>query len=256
MAVGSDGTVAVAVMADRGGSLEASVLRYTAAGKLDPAFSRDGKLVLPQGAHPFVEAITVLPSLKIVVAGQGTTATTPDFVLYGLKRNGRIDRGFGTSGVASTDFDANGDVADVLAVDSRGRILAGGAAVVGGEQQFALARYTKTGQPDPRFSQDGKATADIAPGFDRVFAIAFQGRKILAGGRSDFGNDERWSLVRFRAGGVPDQVFGSHGAALHNFSTDVDKGEEILGLTFEPDEDRIVGAGYTGNRIALAGFVA
>jgi uncharacterized delta-60 repeat protein len=255
MAVGSDGKPVLAVMADHSGSLRATIVRYTTAGTLDPSFSSDGKFLLSQAGDPFIEAVTVLPSLKIVAAGQGETATTLDFVLYGVKKGGATDQNFGTFGIATTDFGDGADVADALAVDSHGRIVAGGAGGVGGEEEFALARYAKTGQPDTHFSGDGKATLNLADGFDRVFALAFQGQKIIAGGRSDSGNDERWGLARFGSGGAADSAFGSGGVAIVNFSADTNKEEEVSGLTYEADAHRIVACGFTGNRVALAGLL-
>jgi uncharacterized delta-60 repeat protein len=253
MAVGSDGKVVVASMTELNGNLRAAVARFTAAGKPDTSFSGDGKFVLSQSTQPFLEAITVLPSLEVVAGGQGQTGATKDFVLYGISQNGGLDQGFGTFGVASTDFANNGDVLDVLAVDPRGRILAGGQAF-DSVDEFALARYTKTGQLDTTFSHDGKVTLAVDD-FARVFAITFEGRKIVAGGRSNVGDDERWAVARFGNRGGLDSGFGSGGVAIHNFSTDINKGEENEGLTFDPANTRIVACGYSGNRVALVGFV-
>ncbi|HXJ66901.1 MAG TPA: hypothetical protein VNN79_24360 [Actinomycetota bacterium] len=254
MAVGSDGKPVVAVMSDVNGNQRAGVLRYTAAGKLDTTFSGDGKFLLPNGGKPFIEAVTVLPSLEIVAGGQANFGSTFDFGLYGVKPSGATDPSFGTFGVATTDFDDNGDVVDALAVDRRGRILAAGTAFVNQMNEYALARYTSNGQPDAAFSGDGKLAFSLGDSTDRVFALAFQGKRILAGGRGDLNDNERWSLVRIRAGGILDSSFGTGGVVFHDFAPGPAKFEENSGLAFEPG--RIVGCGYAANHAALVGWVA
>ncbi len=255
MDLGADDKPVVALMADQNGTFRGALMRFTTNGTLDNSFSGDGKVVLPKAGEPFVEAVTVMPSLKVVTAGIGSPNGNSDFVLYGFNKNGTRNQNFGTFGVADTDFDEGTDVADVLEVDARGRIVAGGQADVGGDSVFALARYTRTGQPDVKFSGDGKAFLDLGAGFDRIFAMTFQGAKILAGGRSDDGEDPQWAVARFGGGGSPDMTWGTGGMSTVNFSTNVDLSEEVTDLTFLPAVQRVVGCGYTGDRLALAGFV-
>src|SRR5204863_6555547 len=132
-----------------------------------------------------------------VAAGEATHNATSDFVLYRVKAGGGLDSNFGTGGTVFTDFGSDADVADALLVDSNGRIVAGGEAIVGGAFKFALARYKTSGDPDTTFSGDGRVTTNLGPGFDRIFALTFQGGRIVGGGRSDAASgDERWGLAR------------------------------------------------------------
>ncbi|MFL5799449.1 MAG: hypothetical protein ACJ77A_16140 [Actinomycetota bacterium] len=256
MSVGDDGRAAVAAMTRQGGTLKPAVVRYTANGSLDHSFSGDGIEILPTAGNPFVEAVTVLASGKVVAAGEATHNGNPDFVLFRVKAGGGLDGSFGTVGTVFTDFDSNSDVADALAVDSRGRILAGGAAFVGGEQEFALARYTTSGDPDTAFSGDGKASTDIGPDFDRIFALTLEGGRIVAGGRSNAtSTDERWALARYRSGGKLDAGFGNAGTTTTNFFPSTSKEEELNGLAVQPTTGRIVGGGDAGGRTVLAGYV-
>jgi uncharacterized delta-60 repeat protein len=256
LAVGGDGRVAMATESIQGGVLKPVLLRYTAIGNLDHTFSGDGKETLPTTGDPFIEAVTVQSNDKVVAAGAASNGANSDFVLYRVKAGGGLDATFGSGGTVFTDFDNDSDVADALRVDSSGRILAAGQATVGGDTTFALARYTKAGDPDTTFSGDGKTTTNVTTDFDRAFAMALESGKIVLGGRSDSAsNDERWALARYKSNGVLDSGFGTSGKTLTNFSTDVSKEEHLNGLVLQPTTGRIVAGGTVGNRPALAGYV-
>jgi uncharacterized delta-60 repeat protein len=232
------------------------VLRYTAAGNLDHTFSGDGKFRLPTIDHPFLEAVTQLSGGKIVAAGQAAPGGNSDFALYRIKVGGGLDPTFGTGGAAFTDFAGDADIVDALAVDSQGRILAAGAGTFAGEQEFAVARYTPAGDPDTNFNGTGTVATNVGPGFDRIFAMALQADgKIVVGGESDTASgDERWAIARYGSGGSLNAGFGNGGIATTNFSTSLNKNEEVDGLAIQAS-GRIVGVGFTGNRGALAGYV-
>jgi uncharacterized delta-60 repeat protein len=256
MAVGDDGRAAIATMTKQGGTLKPALVRYTANGSLDHSFSGDGKEVLPLSGDPFIEAVAVLSSGKVVAAGEATNGGTADFVLFRVKAGGGLDGSFGTGGTVFTDFDTNSDVADVLAVDSTGRILAGGQATVGGQHEFGLARYTTSGDPDTTFSGDGKTSTNFGTGFARIFALTLEGGKIVAGGRSNATpTDERWGLARYRSGGQLDSGFGNGGTTTTNFFPSTSKQEELDDLAVQPTTGRLVGCGVAGGRVALAGYV-
>jgi uncharacterized delta-60 repeat protein len=232
-----------------------TVVRYTKSGSLDHTFSGDGKASLPSTGSPFIEAVAVLASGRVVVAGEAAPSADEDFVLYRLTDAGGLDSTFGSGGTRLTDFAGGSDVADALAVDSTGRIVAGGQADVGVPGEFAAARYTKAGNLDHTFSGDGKVTTALGPKYDRIFALAIApSGKILAGGRTNTaGGDEQWGLVRYLAGGGLDTGFGTGGIAITNMIGPTGNGESIEGLAVEPG-GRIVAAGYAGNHPALAGY--
>ena len=253
--IGPDGK-AVALTESGGQPPVPMVARYTTSGSLDHTFSTDGKVVMPMTQNPFLEAVAVQADGKIVVAGQAVPGSTADdFVLYRLKVGGTPDTTFGTSGKVFTDFANDSDIADALAIDSSGRIVAAGAADAAGDEGFAVARYTPGGQLDSQFSGDGKVRTNLGPSFDRIFAVAITpGGKIVVGGRSNTaGDDERWALARYGGGGALDLGFGTGGKTFTNFVASTTSDEEVEGLTVEPG-GRIVGAGFTGIHAALAGY--
>ena len=249
----ANGRPLVASMSKQGGVFLPVVIRLTTNGQLDHAFDADGIDELPPDGSAFVEALAVQGNGKAVAAG----IAGADFGVYRTKALGGLDPTFGTGGAVYTDFDHNSDVADALAIDSKGRILAAGQAVVGGEQAFAVARYTKNGDPDPTFDGEGVVSTDAGAGYDRAFAMVLEGAKIVVGGRIDTAaGDERWGLVRYKAGGAPDGSFGAGGIVTTNFGVSTTaKFEEISGLALQAGTGRIIACGLTSGRAALAAYV-
>ena len=258
MAVDSQGRIVVATESRKNGEFVPAVARYTPNGTLDHSFSGDGKFVIPTTAsHPFIEALTVLPNDRIVVAGGGDpgVGTNQDFMLDRIKVGGGLDPAFGSGGEVFTDFDVNSEIADTLAVDPQGRIVAGGQATVNGAQKMALARYTTDGDPDTTFSGDGKVATDVGPDIDRLFGIALHGGKIVAVGRSDTApGDQRWLIARYTGHGTLDSGFGVGGRTITNISSDVSKEEEAASVVVQ-DNGRVVVCGLVEPHPMLAGYV-
>jgi uncharacterized delta-60 repeat protein len=166
-----------------GGNSDTALARYTRDGALDPTFDADGKFVmniLP--FHDYATGIAVQADGKLVVAME------PSFFLARLNANGTLDPSFGSGGTQRTVFDVPGGGAQAwnVAIQRDGKIVAGGS-TFGSRNDFALARYTRQGAPDPSFSGDGQVTADIAgsdPGIADVaygMAIDSRDRIVLAG---------------------------------------------------------------------------
>jgi uncharacterized delta-60 repeat protein len=252
LAVDGNGRPLLASQSKQGGVSVPVVARLTTIGALDHAFDGDGITELPPDGSAFIEALAVQTNGKAVAAGIAGN----DFAVFRTKAVGGLDPTFGTGGAAYTDFDHSNEVADALAIDAKGRILAAGQATVGAEQVFGVARYTKSGDPDLTFDGDGVASTDVG-GYDRVFAMMLQGAKIVVGGRSDTAaGDERWALVRYKAGGVPDGSFGTGGVVTMNFAVSTTaKFEEVSGLALQAGTGRIIACGLTSNRAALAAYV-
>jgi uncharacterized delta-60 repeat protein len=145
-----------------------SATRYNVNGSLDKSFGVSGQ------APSLGQAAAILPLSdgKFLLAGTLDSAapssggTTPQaFVLTRYNGNGTIDISFGTRGAAVTTFPGNGFSAiAALAVQSNGDIVAAGVTevknpVFGSEpSDFALARYTPTGQLDTTFGNNGRVT--------------------------------------------------------------------------------------------------
>lgn len=77
---------------------------------------------------------------KILVSGQASNESLPDFALARYSANGVLDPTFDGDGKMTVDFFGKGDSAENVAVQGDGRIVLGGFAVNGTSVDYGLAR--------------------------------------------------------------------------------------------------------------------
>ncbi|WP_240439559.1 calcium-binding protein [Streptomyces europaeiscabiei] len=158
-------------------SFDFALARYNPDGSLDTTFGGDGKVTTDLGGYNWGEAVVVQSSGKIVASGW----TGGRFTLVRYNLDGSLDSGFGTGGVAPTDFGTGSAVND-LVVQPDDRIVAGGTA--GGD--FALARFHANGTLDTGFGTNGRTTTDFGAG-DSAYGLALQpdGKTVAFGSNGD-----------------------------------------------------------------------
>jgi uncharacterized delta-60 repeat protein len=108
------------------------------------------------------------------------------FGVVRFTRRGKLDRSFGSNGVASTKV--RGPSRD-LAVDSKGRIVLAG----GSGSAFAFARFRPNGKLDRSFANDGRKVVDGDWGFGYALGVTTDRRDRIVG--SGF-KQRRFALVR------------------------------------------------------------
>jgi uncharacterized delta-60 repeat protein len=237
-----------------------ALARVNPDGTLDGNFGTDGEAFSDFGGAE-AAGVAVLTSGAIVVGG---TATNPvsfntDLAAARYSGGGVLDTTFGAGGIALADF-AGSSEGSSIAVAPNGAIVVGGttanlAGPTGLEQDFALARFTAVGTPDPTFG-GGSGQASFA--FDNQIydgaAIAIQpdGKILMAGTRTDtttFNSD--FALARVNADGTLDTSFGNGGLVTTDFGgTDV-----AASIVLAPDGRIVVGGstfGDGGGSLALA----
>jgi uncharacterized delta-60 repeat protein len=232
VAVGYDGTTANRAFA---------LARYNPNGSLDTTFSGDGKQTTDFGGIDRAAAVALQGNGRIVAVG-GANA---DFALARYNLNGSLDTTFSGDGKQTTDFGGGGDIANAVAIQGDGKIVAAGQ----GTGNFALARYNLNGSLDPTFSGDGKQTTDFG-GSDTANGVAVQadGKIIAVGsGGSLF---ENFALARYDPNGTLDPSFSEDGTQTNSFGGD----DEATGVAVQPD-GKIVAVGSIGaSGFALARY--
>ena len=218
LALQSDGKiVAAGVSAPNVLESDFALVRYTAAGALDTSFDSDGKVTTNVSINFGSDSLDVANALalqsdgKIVAAGDASG----DFAVVRYSAAGALDTSFDSDGKVTTGFGSDSfDVANALAVQSDGKIVAAG----GADGEFALVRYSAAGALDTSFSGDGKVTTGFGSGsFDVAIALALQSDgKIVAAG----GADGDFALVRYSAAGALDTSFSGDGKVTTDTSTD------------------------------------
>ena len=211
-----------------------------AAGDLDTSFGGDGRVTTDFGGFDEALGVAIQSNGKIVAAGFTEWFPSPlhDFALARYNRDGSLDSSFNGDGKVTTDFGGSDDVAHGVAIQSDGKIVAGGRGTTGDD--FALARYNRDGSLDTSFGGDGKVSTDFG-GFDGALGgVAIQpDGKIVAAGFTAAGDD--FALARYNRDGSLDTSFDGDGKV----TTDFGGLDVAFGVAIQPD-GRIVAAGAAG----------
>ena len=249
VAVDSQGRIVVAGATDVG---KVAVARYLPDGRLDPSFSRDGKVLVSFGDGSSGGRAVAIDSRERVIVAGGFRATgqrrTTDFGVARLTTGGKLDPSFSGDGrvVTHVGGDVSKDVANSVAIDPAGWIVAAGSSRAGGQWDFTLVRYRADGTLDPSFSGDGEVRTAFGEHTDNSassVAIDSTGRIVAAGVSNDLSaplsDHYRSAVARYLPGGTLDPAFSGDGRQVLAYTN------EQLGIAAVAVGDR--------NRIVLAG---
>lgn len=174
-----------------------ALARYNGNGSLDTTFGSGGVVSTTiTGNEDVAFGVTLDANGKIIVAGRGSSNNVVgDFALARYEPDGSLDTSFGSSGKIITDFFGGRDEASSIALQSDGKIVAGGVAA-SASLDFAVARFNTDGSLDASFGMGGKITTDFSGQFDAALAIAIQSdNKVVAAGISN----GDFALARYNA---------------------------------------------------------
>jgi uncharacterized delta-60 repeat protein len=201
-----------------------SALAGAGPGTLDTTFGGDGKVTTDFGpSFDGATAVAIQADGKIVAVG-GAGGSAGRFALARYDTDGTLDATFGGDGKVRTDFTNRSDVAQGVAIQADGKIVAAGDitrftpnGVVG---RFALARYDTNGTLDPTFGGDGRVTTSFTDGEDGASAVAIQadGKIVAAGSANGSCFCSRFALARYDDDGTLDATFGGDGKVTTRFA--------------------------------------
>ena len=210
-----DGKFVVSGYAAVGGNYDFAVARYNADGSLDTSFGTGGMVTTLFGTSTDLGASVMLQADgKIVVAGYTANGADYDFAIARYNSDGSMDTSFGGDGTVTTSFGPNLDFGNDVLVQADGKIVLAGFAQIGGNYDFAVARYNTDGSLDTGFGGDGMVTTAVGSGQDQGYSVAQQadGKLILAGS-SHNGSEYKFTVVRYNTDGSVDTGFGTSGIA-------------------------------------------
>jgi uncharacterized delta-60 repeat protein len=199
----SDGKIVVAGATDPDPAHEGrfmALARYLPDGTLDAGFGMGGRVITPVGVEAEANAIAIQPDGGIIAAGYSET----DFLVARYGTDGLLDACFGQGGIATADLGALDRAGDV-AVQADGRIVAAGLSSPRiGMNDFVLARFERSGNPDPSFGSAGKVLTEFsangsAPAIAAAVAIQPDGR-IVAAGSVRIGTNTDFAIARYLSG--------------------------------------------------------
>lgn len=220
---------------------EIVLLRFTPSGVLDTSFDSDGFVRWTiSGSRLTAGAILITTDNKILIGGGNWNFTAPAFLLARLTSTGAFDVSFSGDGIATAVMSADEQRIQSLAIDSNGRILAGGFGRVGPIGDFALARFSSNGELDTSFGISGKRLIDFSNGLttsnDSLYALSLEANnKILAIGKVNDSIQSLFAFARLNDSGNLDTTFGDNGKKTTPF--------EMNGSTYSIDTNAAVKAG-------------
>lgn len=223
-----------------------ALARYTNQGLLDTSFGQGGAVVTSVGnGTGQVEAIALRSDGGVITAGTYWNGKNSSFALLEYGTDGSIQSDFGAGGGAIYGFLLGDDRAFAVAIQSDGKIVAGGDAYNGTDGDFAVARYNSDGSLDTNFGVGGRVFTDFGAGDDAITGIAIQSDgKIVAAGSAYNGSDFDFALARFQPDGSLDSTFGSNGLLTTAFGSGDDR---IFSMILDPEGKIVVaGAFYNG----------
>jgi uncharacterized delta-60 repeat protein len=237
-----------------------ALARYDIEGNLDGGFHGDGKVLIDfavtRGAR--LAGIAIDGVDRIVGAGSGDGR----FALARCMPDGTLDASFGDHGRVVTDVPGmHLEYISAVALDSEGRIVVGGAGLVGEDRRCVVARYEADGTLDPTFNRTGIAIADFRSCAAEQFTslTVDDDDKVVAGGYAlVVGSGDQFALARFCTDGRLDERFDRDGKVLTDFRSSAN--ERVHAVTID-SRGRIVAAGEalipdSGHQFAVARYTS
>ncbi|MEZ4777668.1 MAG: T9SS type A sorting domain-containing protein [Bacteroidia bacterium] len=163
-----------------------AVARYMPDGTLDASFGTGGKQTIRfTGFVEWANAVAVLPSGKIVVAGHAHYLGLLSFAIARMNPDGSMDPTFGTNGRAIFSLGSWSHNAGLVVLPD-GKYIMGGFGAAG---EFSLVRINTNGQLDSTFTDGvpnngGMVLTSFGSDFSQINALAVQadGKVVAAGG--------------------------------------------------------------------------
>lgn len=241
----TDGKIVAVGNANNGTNEDIALCRYNLDGSLDASFDGDGIVTTDLGLGDDIGyGISLQSDGKIIVAGESSNGTNSDFVVLRYNTDGSLDNTFDGDGYVRTDFDNFNDKARDVAIQSDGKIVAGGSAYIDTVYNFAVARYNTNGSLDNTFDTDGKVNTLVTYN-DQGNAIVLQsdGKILLAGVTLQLDFYNAFGIVRYNTNGSLDNTFDGDGKVI---TTSISTyGEEIKAITLQGDGKIVVAGNAT-----------
>ncbi len=217
--VQSDNKILVAGTSFSGSNSNFIIARYDTSGLPDSTFDGDGVDTVNFGnLINNCYGMALQNDGKIVLCGNSGDSISLNFALTRIKPDGSMDSTFDLDGKIITPIGLQVDVANAVAIQNDGKIVAAGNYFNGNDDEFALVRYNIDGSLDTNFDVDGIVIAPLTPFNDQANSILVQSDgKIIVAGYSNLNGDDLFALTRFTGNGRYDSTFAYDGVVMGHF---------------------------------------
>lgn len=257
----SDSLVAIALQVDgklvvTGNSFgDFAVVRYNSDGSLDTDFKGTGIVTTSiDSGWGYGQSVTIQPDNKIIIAGTGTwDGSDHDFTLLRYDQHGTLDHSFNNTGVVTTPMGGTFDIANSIALQTDGKIIAVGGSGDFSNSDFAIARYNSDGELDTTFNTTGILTTSITSNRDQASSVAIQsnGKIVVAGHSNPISSNPHIAVVRYNNDGSLDTTFNGTGIVTTSI------GNHSFGESITIQQDgKIVVTGYTTDGFGNSALIA
>jgi uncharacterized delta-60 repeat protein len=182
---------------------------HTEDGSPVSSFGSDGSVRLPRRRDYAGATAFATDGDPVVLDGAESPEDTKVFRLQRYRRDGRLDRGFGTGGRVSLRVPDGGLRGRAMVTAPGGRVLVGGH--VG--NRLVVGCLLPDGRLDPRFGSRGWSTTRM-PGRAKSMSMVRYGSQILLAATVGDSRHHSVALVRLGADGRPDKRSGRDGIQI------------------------------------------
>jgi len=143
-----------------------ALTRYNPNGSLDTSFDSDGRVTMPNSVQFEPEALALQSNGKLVIVGRDFIFSGSAIAVARFNSDGSVDQTFGSGGIVTTSAGTGSSAASAVAVQTDGRIVAGGYGNFTGDLEailsdFALVRYGLVVNHPPTATITGPASGSI-----------------------------------------------------------------------------------------------
>ena len=232
-----------------------ALVRYTAAGAIDPTFGSGGKVITSFGTtgSGYARGVVVQADGKIVAGGLSNTSGQNNFTLIRYNPDGSLDTGFGAGGIVTTNLSTASRISRLL-IQSDGKLVAAGYTLpnnlAGYGHVMTVVRYNLDGSFDTTFGSGGVVSIPNPPGTNtqrdaRGAALQPDGKIVID---ALYSPNNQFDLVRLNTDGTLDTTFGTGGEVLTTFPA-TDNARYPNAVTVQSDSKIVVG-GYASGTIS------
>jgi uncharacterized delta-60 repeat protein len=229
------------------------VRRFAPGGSLDPTFGYFGQEMNPFGISGAINAVTVEPDGKILVAGSEASPAPglpTDAAVARYNADGSLDTTFGTRGLELVQIGSNAAFTSIKTARNSDIIL-GGYGQSGSTDAFAVVRLYYNGYRNHSFGSGGiELTSFGSANGQRCTSIALQANGDIIAGGSTFdagGNPQQMAVARYLPSGALDPSFGVAGQATFKPGGEASRANSMV----LQRDGRIVLAGSIGTQFGL-----